>query len=366
MADIDLVARFACDFATARDKFTAAARLNDGELRRFDHPLRGPRGEALSTDVAWFGPASARRVLVTVSATHGVEGFCGSGAQVDWLLGPGLSGLPQDCAMLFVHAINPHGFAWLRRVTEEGCDLNRNFVDFAKPLPENRGYDELADAFIPSELSGPVFEAAEQRIADWRAEHGEREFQLARGGGQYAHPHGMFYGGTEPTWARRTLETIITDYRLPERDLVGIVDYHTGLGPFGYGEPICGNDPGTAGHARARAWWGDSLTEPALGTSSSVPKQGLASEEWERRLGDQMSYAALEFGTYSTERGRVAMREDHWLHTYTNVDWEAPTTRRIKAAIRKHFYPDTPDWQEQVLFRSRQILRQTLAGLAAR
>ncbi len=305
-------------------------------------------------------------MLVTVSATHGVEGFCGSGAQLDWLLGPAAAPLGRDTAMLFVHAINPHGFAWLRRVTEEGCDLNRNFVDFAKPLPENPGYDELAEAVVPRALSGPLFDAAMKRLEDYRARHGERQFNIARSGGQYRHPGGTFYGGTAPTWARRTLERIIAEHRLAERALVAVVDYHTGLGPFGYGEPISGDEPGGAAHARARAWYGQSLTEPTLGTSSSVPKQGLAGEEWHRKLGESVSYVALEYGTYpSHTSGQRALREDHWLHNHSNADWAAPETRRIKAQIRRHFYPEVPDWQEMVLFRSRQVLRQAIAGLAA-
>ena len=40
-------------------------------------------------------------------------------------------------AVLLVHAINPHGFAWSRRVTQENVDLNRNFlVDFTAPAGE--------------------------------------------------------------------------------------------------------------------------------------------------------------------------------------------------------------------------------------
>ena len=89
---------------------------------------------------------------------------------------------------------------------------------------------------------------------------------MARGGGQYSHPEGMFYGGHGPTWSRRTLESIMQDYDLAQRDQVAIIDYHTGLGPFGYGEPICGNKPGSPGHLRAKAWYGQSLTEPDLGT----------------------------------------------------------------------------------------------------
>ena len=42
------------------------------------HPLRGPGGEALACDVARFGAEDADAVLWVNSATHGVEGYCGS------------------------------------------------------------------------------------------------------------------------------------------------------------------------------------------------------------------------------------------------------------------------------------------------
>jgi hypothetical protein len=120
---------FAADYSEAREKFLAAARVAGASLHRYDNPSKGPRGEQLSTDVARVGPDDASKIVMTISSTHGVEGYCGSGFQVDWLAGVGATGLPKDTAVLHVHAINPYGFAWTRRVTEEGNDLNRNYVD---------------------------------------------------------------------------------------------------------------------------------------------------------------------------------------------------------------------------------------------
>jgi hypothetical protein len=362
---VDLSARFARDYADARRKFLASSGLMGGRHRAYMNPNRGPNGEELATDVAWFGPDQAQNVVVLVSATHGVEGYCGSGAQLDWLLGPGRSEFARDTALLVVHAINPHGFAWRRRVTEEGCDLNRNFVDFTKPLPQNAGYDELADALLPAELSGPVYEAAEAKIKEFRAKHGEKAYHEARSGGQWKYRDGFFYGGDGPTWSRRTLEAIITDSALAARRCVAVIDYHTGLGPHGYGEPICGHEPGTANLEVARRWYGDSLTVPSLGTSSSVVKQGLAEQGWRRMLGEKFVYVALEYGTYPPDAGRRPMQEDHWYHRRGAVDWNAPDVQRTKQALKRHFYPGTRDWQEMMLFRSRQIIRQALAGLAS-
>src|SRR5665213_4052681 len=50
-----------------------AARAAGAELSSFVLDKKGPAGENLSTDVAWLGPRDAKGVMVTISATHGVE-----------------------------------------------------------------------------------------------------------------------------------------------------------------------------------------------------------------------------------------------------------------------------------------------------
>src|SRR5690348_11297230 len=96
---------FSATYAEARDKFVEAAGAAGGALERIANPNRRPDGGDISTDVAWFGPRSAEKVLVMVSGTHGAEGFCGSGAQVDWLRRGEAARLPKDTAALLVHAI---------------------------------------------------------------------------------------------------------------------------------------------------------------------------------------------------------------------------------------------------------------------
>ncbi len=354
---------FADEYGDARRLFLDAAAAAGAEVVAWENPLSGPHGEPLTTDVAWLGPQDAGRVLVVVSATHGVEGFCGSGVQVDWLAGGGAARLPADTGVLLIHALNCHGFAWWRRVTEEGCDLNRNFVDFDQPLPENPGHDELVDAFVPPSLDEATLAAAEARLAAWRAEHGEKAFQAARKAGQYKHPHSMFFGGTAPTRASMTLGSIVDAYKLAERRMVSVIDVHTGLGPHGYGEPICGHKRGSTGLDRVLAMYGESTGLPAEGASFSIPLNGTQGRFWQPRLGDRYTYVALEFGTYDQERSRKALRADHWLHANRTFEWGDPEAQAIKRAIKRQYYPATDAWKEMVLARSRQVLRQTLEGL---
>src|SRR4030095_4907592 len=159
---------FAASYSEARDKFLAAARVSGAQTYRYDNPTKGRKGESLSTDVARLGPDDASRVVVTISSTHGVEGYCGSGFQVDWLASIGVAGLPKDTAAVFVHAINPYGFAWTRRVTEEGNDLNRHYVDHSKLYPVNKGHLTISDFLVPKDLSQPTLDAADAKLSAYR------------------------------------------------------------------------------------------------------------------------------------------------------------------------------------------------------
>jgi hypothetical protein len=351
------------NYQQARAAFLAAAENAGAKLSTHPHPLTGPAGEPLSTDVAWLGPDDAESVLVLLSATHGVEGFSGSAAQVDFLTN--IKTLPKGVAALIIHAINPHGFAWLRRVNEDGVDLNRNWMDFSAPLPLNAGYEELADVIVPPSLDAEVLEECDARLSDYRVAHGAMGYEKALSAGQYTHPHGLFYGGTKPTWSRNTCERIIADHRLHERQRIALIDFHTGIGPFAYGEPICDHPPGSIGVRLAREWYGDSVTEPALGTSISVAKHGLSDYGWQDVVGERLVFIALEFGTYSFDNMMQALRADHWLHAQGKVDWSTAQTQSIKAAIRRHFYPGTSEWQDMVLLRSRQCIRQAITGLSS-
>jgi hypothetical protein len=103
------------------------------------HPsARGPDDGELAMDVARVGPPDADALLVVSSATHGVEGFCGSGIQVALLGDPAVAAAlaSSGAALLLVHAVNPYGFAHVRRTNAEpnaGMTVTR--VHFIDPGP---------------------------------------------------------------------------------------------------------------------------------------------------------------------------------------------------------------------------------------
>ena len=364
MAAANASRHFSQSYEEARGKFLAAADAAGLDVVSHPHPMLGRDGEPLAMDVVREGPAHAGAVLLVSSACHGVEGFCGSGVQTALLHDARWSRAVADAgvAVLYLHALNPYGFSWWRRATQENVDLNRNFYDFGQKLPRNPGYDELASAIVPP--TWPPSDAVNAATDRYAQEHGRARLQEAVSGGQYEHPEGIFYGGRNPTWSHITLRHVLQEHATRCARL-GWIDLHTGLGPSGVGERIfaCRDDAGAL--LRARAWWGDRITSLYDGSSSSAPLQGLM---WEAAYQEcaQAEYTgiALEFGTLPIIEMIDALRAEQWLENHP--DTADALRRRIKQQMRDAFYVDTDAWKQQVVEQAVDAAHGALRGLATR
>jgi Protein of unknown function (DUF2817) len=362
MSALGYGAHFASSYQQARAKFLAAAAARGAMLETHVLPgLRGAEGEELALDVGRIGPATAKSLLVLTSATHGVEGFCGSGAQVALLHDDGVVEAIDDCgaAVLFVHALNPYGFSHLRRVNEDNVDLNRNFRDFGAPAPVNAGYRELHELLLPASWPPPA--ASEARLRAWIADRGEKAMQAAMTAGQSSHPEGLFFGGAQPTWSNRTLRDVLRRHADAARR-IGWIDVHTGLGPSGHGEKIFAARDDAAALARARAWWGPEVTSFYDGSSTSAALTGVMFNAFHDECPDaEFTGIALEFGTVPLPEVLMALRAEAWLHGHPDAPSRLATA--IRRRMRDAFYVDTDAWKEQVGRQARDAMLRALEGL---
>lgn len=360
---------FSQSYAEAREKFLAAAEdAGAAIVDSIENPNKGPDGGRLFTDVARIGPGGAKKKLLLVSSTHGIEGYCGSGAQVGWLRARHYyRDATPDTAVYLVHAINPHGFAYGRRVTEENVDLNRNFVDFSQPLPRNPDYEALAEHINPREWSPAALKAADEAIARHYGLPNADFLPRAIHGGQYVNDKGTYFGGFAPTRSRQNFEAIVLKHLADATDLC-MIDYHTGLGPLGHGDMIYGNAPQ---EGRARDWF-DHVTPTLEDIEAAKKKAGghvanAIPGQLSRRLlallpNTRITAGGIEYGTHDVNSVLKSIRADNWL--WCHGDPNSEQGKEVRAFIREMFYPAIFEWKIMVLSRSNDVIRQALAGLA--
>lgn len=349
------VESFARSFTQARDRFLDAVRLTGAPLESHRHPLPGPGGEVLFTDVARIGPAAASRLLIMISGVHGVEHYAGSACMIDWLTNEAAHHLPTDTGILLIHAINPWGAAHFRRYNEDNIDLARNFIDFSQQLRSHAAYEAVHAA-----ISSPDRDVISSQLGTLFDELGDSEAIEALMSGQFSYPQGFSFGGTQPCWSHRLLIDIVTRHAAAAK-AVSVIEYHSGLGPYGYGmlvtmqtgEPL----------ARLRAAFGEELHSPraddGLHSAPGHTTDGLA-----RALGaKRMHSIVLEFGTFPPSQSLPVLLDDHWLTHHGDPASDAG--RAIKARILEMHCPDDPQWESGVLDRSREIIGGMLQMLSA-
>jgi hypothetical protein len=354
---------FSDSYVEARKKFVEAARRAGAKLASYQHPAeRGPGGEALYLDVSVLGPGDASRVFVVGSGTHGIEGYSGSAAQCAWLRSR--PRLPKDTAVVFFHAQNPWGFAHKTRTTEENVDLNRNFIDFSKPLPANPGYAELQPLIAIKDWNEESIAGVFARLDAYLERVGEKAFSNAFNGGQYSHQDGIFYGGATPQWANGAFRAAVETH-LGRTHKVSFMDLHTGIGPWCEHIYLCFHPEGSSARERARAWWGEravnlqGVTHKKLATYSGTIIDAFAQMLPEA----QVTGIVVEFGTLPRRGMQRASLAQRWMR------FEGPRDPVLAAKVRREyeaaFYPADSEWRRAVLEQSREFIDRGVAGISS-
>lgn len=343
---------FSTTYGEARARFRSAATAAGGRLEA--HPIGD---EGLTLDVARLGDPEPDRVVIASSGLHGVEGFFGSAVQVAWLEGG--AELPRGTALILAHALNPHGFAHLRRFDADNVDLNRAFLLAGESHRGCPPHYAALDPLLNPAHAPSAFDPFLPRALAAIARHGFGPLKQAVAGGQYEYPRGLFFGGRGPS----RLQPLLAD-RLPAwvGSAVEVVhlDFHTGLGRMGTAallvdalDPTC--------RARLVATFGpDLIREWSPGGIAYRTRGGLGT--WCAALFPDRRYRVLcaEFGTYRPLTVLAALRAENQAHYWGERD--APATRAAKARLVEAFAPADRRWRNRVVARGVDLVRRALAG----
>ena len=358
---------FVLDYATMRQRFLSAARAAGAALSEHIHPLHGPDGKPIATDVALIGQADSPKLMVMISGTHGVEGAYGSACQTAWLGQKAKWALPEDIAVLMIHLINPWGTAWSRRVNEDNVDLNRNFIDWTAKPPENPAYADMHPALVVAAWDGPERIAADEALAELTKAKGQTAVSLIIEAGQYAFADGLFYGGNAPVWSNRVLTAVLEEFGQKAGQVI-VFDLHTGAGPYGYPALLSVSPVDHAGLA-----WGTEMFGPAMvpvitgaaattNTGIAATATGYVSAFVRAAMGQaRVLPLVMECGTLDSAEMQRRVVDDNWLHLYGKPLSERG--QRIKTDLVHGFIPQDDSWQQICLSTSLRHFDTALTAL---
>lgn len=364
MNNKDLSDYYSENYTEARRKFVESAR-RVGELAiSYRHgDVKGPEGEELFIDVAWIGKRNAKKILIVNSGTHGVEGYVGSAIQTHWMRTNAHPVVPENVAIVFLHALNPWGFAHSLRCNEENVDLNRNFIDFSGLIPENNGYIKIHDIIGTKDWNEDALRDVFRDLDHYREKVGEQAFSDGFNGGQYTHPDGIFYGGLRLQWSTGIFRHFVAEY-LQHVESAALIDLHTGIGPSDGHVFLCFHSNDSPAYARARSWWGENAVNRAGVTHKALARyQGLLVDSFVSMLSSTATTASVvEFGTYPRERMQRAAIAASWLQR--NPSASADLKAKLVAEIREAYYRRDPVWRASVLAQGGPIIDRAIEGIA--
>jgi hypothetical protein len=334
-------------------------------------PVPTGLGTPLYVDLLYI-PASAslHNLLVISCGVHGVEGFAGSAIQrmvmTRYLTPENLT----NTGVLLIHAMNPYGFKYIRRVSENNVDLNRNCS--ASPdlfATKNDGYSKLYSFINPHKpaalgsLSNIFF--VERSIAKiLKASMSVLRQAVLQG--QYQYPEGLYFGGKDFEPQVKAIKPILVDFAR-DYDRIYHIDLHTGYGerakmhlfpnPAKNPEVRTGTEYLFSGY---RIDWGDSKDFYTISGDFS----DLIGELLPDKLVIPMT---LEYGTMNSQKTMGSLHsiqnmilENQGFHYgYRNKRSE----RKIKGWIREMYAPSSPAWQTLVMNQSVGIFRQVFEKL---
>ena len=381
------------DYVTARERFLTAARDLRATTQSHAFEAKGPDNEPLTMDITRLGDPEPERVVIISSGLHGVEGFFGSAVQLTWLLTRGMRWSPPPrTRLIMAHALNPFGFAWLRRWNENNVDLNRNFLDdriFVEADPsycESRAAYERISSFLnpaspPSRWEAYRLKALFQVVSTGYAARrrarqqgksappraalkaigdlGLLELHQTLPVGQYEYPTGLFYGGTVPEETVRTVRDCLPGWVGRAGEVVH-VDLHSGLGKYADYRLLLIDKKDSEPERWACNRFGAGVVK-AADDETAYDARGLMLKDLRDRLsGIRYHGFTAEFGTYSGLRVLGALRAENRAHFFDHPG--TASYRWAKRQIMEVFCPAAARWREEVVRSGVEIIDRALAS----
>lgn len=307
----------------------------------------------------------AEKLLVMTSGVHGMEGFTGSAVQQYFMTKVLDVEVLQNMGVLLIHAINPYGFKYHRRVSENNVDMNRNFHSskdlFAK---KNEGYASIYHFLNPQGKARAGYFGNSLFFLESSymiSKYSMRALRQATVQGQYEFSKGIFYGGNDFEPQKEWLERLIAE-KTNDYELVFVIDIHTGLGERGKLHYL----PGYLQELNRKTLLDTMFREHALEWPNTGKEFYLATGFFRQYVGSLISAdkkyirIAFEYGTLNSQSIIGSIRSLHNMilenqgfhHGYENSKIE----NLVKHRFKEMFFPSSKVWRYQIMKQTSEIL----------
>ena len=380
---------FSSDYYDARNRFRKIVQQHPSNMELHSLALvvedeEDSNGGDYTIDIGVLRRSNTK-LLIHVSGTHGVEGFAGNAIQcalLEDMIGTAHNDENDDAlpTLLFVHALNPFGFAKSRRFNENNVDLNRNFLSteqFEKVRakdPNHSGYMDAMEFLNPTESFETKWDFFYIGAIYHILSKGYYNIKQAIVSGNYHFPETIFFGGTEMQQSLLLLQDfLVAKFDMQSMKTIGIMDIHTGLGPSGY-DSI--GIHGAMGLEEAKQLFGgpnneldDRISFHGNASSNKALKgyddvTGMIQDglmECFSPLDAKVISLIQEFGTVPGILVLKAMRAEN------NMYHHDPTHRSPKYTqdLRDVFYlKDNPKWKTNIVLRGKAVFYQLQSKLS--
>ncbi|MFM6930501.1 MAG: M14 family metallopeptidase [Bdellovibrio sp.] len=366
---------FKTSFADARASFLAnieELKQHNPHLRTHTVQIPTRTSENLQMDVAYIPPLSGKkeRLLILTSGVHGMEGFVGSALQNQFTKENFWQLRDANLGILLIHAINPYGFKFNRRVTENNVDLNRNF-DTSTDLftLKNEGYKKVDSLLNPTEVAhGGIWDRLKFYFDCVKAivKHSMESLRRAILRGQYEFPNGIYFGGTGFEPQKDLIEKEILEVA-PGYEQTLLVDLHTGYGRRGQLHLFSDQTPDMDPVYLQNIFAGYEL-ESGQKKDFYAVSGGLV-VYLAKLLKSKSKFAGIvfEFGTLDSQKTVGSLdslyrmvRENQKFHYGAHSKAE---DEEINHAFAELFYPESPEWRQAVSQQFQEVLSRALTNL---
>lgn len=354
-------ARFLRDVELVRAKW-ASSRIERHPLKDFPD---------LSIDWLWAEPQHKDTLIIVSTGEHGIEGYVGSAMLKIFMdeFAPRID--VQRTGLLLVHAINPWGMKYNRKVNENGVDLNRNFSSDAVFDPASNPYFLKMRSWMAPEYPVRSFAIETASFA------GRVFYGLLREGvptltyaavlGQYAAPQAMFYGGTQYEEQSLVMMDLFRQ-ALDEYQNVLLLDMHSGYGPrYLMSITVVPAEPLNSAQLSAKFNYplvlrGDHTEFYATHGDMTNYVYQLKNDKYPEK---HVFACAFEFGTYG-ESLLQRLRSLRTMIFESQLYWHGAKDKRTEDKIRHEFselyFPAEQKWREKAISDCRLAFEGILAA----